>query len=200
MSSLATGDAGAGTQQSQSQTTRQNWNDPIFADDLRRACKEGDVELAKKLIAKGVDVNAKDKKGWTALHWASDKGLTDVVKLLLGHPKIDLNAKGSRETPLQIASFRGHTIVVNLLLQQKNLNINQQQSPLKGGGGGGDTALHKASFTGHIEIVKLLLNQTDIQVNIKNRLGYTPLYQASKFGQTEVVELLLNHPDIQVSK
>ena len=56
---------------------------------------------------------------------------------------------------LYYASYKGHTDVVNLLLQQKNLKINQQSK------GGGKTALHTASRWGHIEIIKLLLNQTD---------------------------------------
>ena len=61
-----------------------------------------------------------------------------------------------------------------MILQHKNLNINQQQNNRAG-----LTALHFASRNGHIEIVKLLLNQTDIDVNIKAEDGKTPLKLAS---------------------
>ena len=35
------------------------------------------------LITCGVDVNKKDKDGWTPLHYAANRGHVDVVKILL---------------------------------------------------------------------------------------------------------------------
>jgi len=34
-------------------------------------------------VAARADVNAAEKDGWTALHWAAMEGHTDVVRLLL---------------------------------------------------------------------------------------------------------------------
>jgi ankyrin repeat protein len=41
---------------------------------LHRASDEGDVELARVLLERGVDATAQDNDGWTPLHRASDGG------------------------------------------------------------------------------------------------------------------------------
>jgi len=44
----------------------------------------GQQEIAQLLISKGlVDLNMKDKDGWTALHFAVDLGQDRVVMLLV---------------------------------------------------------------------------------------------------------------------
>ena len=53
-------------------------------DKLIAAAEKGDVESVKGLIGKWADVDATDKYGWTALHWAALYGHTDVAKILVG--------------------------------------------------------------------------------------------------------------------
>lgn len=43
--------------------------------ELLEAFKNNDLETLKALIEKGADVNAKDDSNWTALMWASEKGI-----------------------------------------------------------------------------------------------------------------------------
>ena len=50
---------------------------------------EGHLDIAKLLLDKGADVNAKSKDGDTALMAASEKGHTKIVELL--------KARGSKE-------------------------------------------------------------------------------------------------------
>lgn len=40
------------------------------------------IEVVKLLLAKGADVNAKNKSGRAALMYASEKGYTEIVKIL----------------------------------------------------------------------------------------------------------------------
>ena len=47
--------------------------------------KTGDVNAVKDYIAQGADVNAKDNKGNTALHYAQGWYLTDIVEYLKLH-------------------------------------------------------------------------------------------------------------------
>jgi ankyrin repeat protein len=50
---------------------------------LFTAAKEGNASLVERILVRGVDVNARDTYGLTALHWASHRGRSNVVRLLL---------------------------------------------------------------------------------------------------------------------
>lgn len=47
------------------------------------AAANGDTAICKLLLSFGANVNAKDKNGWTALHYATRDRQTEVVELLL---------------------------------------------------------------------------------------------------------------------
>ncbi|MGH8067083.1 MAG: ankyrin repeat domain-containing protein [Candidatus Entotheonellia bacterium] len=57
---------------------------PAFGDDtaLIQASGNGNLEEVRALLAKGADVNARNKWGDTALKWASAKGNLGIVRLL----------------------------------------------------------------------------------------------------------------------
>ena len=61
----------------------------------------------------GIDLNAKDKRGGTAWHWACHHGQTETAKLIIQSSKdfgIDLNAKDNRgETAWREACLNGRT-------------------------------------------------------------------------------------------
>ncbi len=61
-------------------------------EDLRAAAKKGDLPKVKSLLAKGAEVNAKDKDALTALMFASMNGHREIVELLLDKGA-DVNAK-----------------------------------------------------------------------------------------------------------
>ncbi len=50
---------------------------------LIEAVQNGDLDLVKRLISKGADVNAKDKYGKTPLHYADDEGHIYIVMYLI---------------------------------------------------------------------------------------------------------------------
>jgi hypothetical protein len=111
--------------------------------------RNGDLELAKKLLAEGVDVNAKDKY-WTALILAARRGHKDIVELLLEQENIDINAKDNYgNTALMWAAYRGHKDIAEMLLEQENIDINAKDN-------NGSTALISAAQEGHKEVVELL--------------------------------------------
>ncbi|CAG8449291.1 3482_t:CDS:2 [Ambispora gerdemannii] len=66
--------------------------------------KEGKIsDIIKLLDSTVVDINAKDKQGLTALHWASDSGQLKVVELLIERGA-GINAlTNEQETPLHYA-------------------------------------------------------------------------------------------------
>lgn len=76
------------------------------------------LEVAKLLLAKGADVNARAQGGYTPLHVASGNyGNGHVAALLLANGA-DVNAKDRRGTPLAAAALAGKLEVVKLLLSQ----------------------------------------------------------------------------------
>ena len=69
-----------------------------------------------------INVNLQNKWGTTALIIASKRGHTDIVKLLLAVPSIDVNVQNKfyGETALSIASKNGHTDIVKLIKNHKH--------------------------------------------------------------------------------
>ena len=73
-----------------------------------------------------MDVNQADERSSTPLNIASEKGHTDVVKLLLTKDGVDINKAWEKGgTPLYFACQNGHTAVVELLLTHGGVNVNQ---------------------------------------------------------------------------
>jgi ankyrin repeat domain-containing protein 50 len=95
-------------------------------------------------------------------------------------------------TALIMATQEGHQEMVQLLLDYKDINVNEQDFY-------GQTALFEASCHGQKEI-QLLLKHKDIDVNQQNILGTTALYGASVRGHTKILQLLLKHEDINFNK
>jgi ankyrin repeat protein len=83
---------------------------------LIAAVKVGNNEVAELLlVADGIKAGAADEEGWTALHYAAQRGDTEAVRLLL-EKKVDVNAQSkSGDTPLKLASSKGHTEVEQVL-------------------------------------------------------------------------------------
>ena len=75
---------------------------------------KGHVELAKKLVDRGADVN---KTGWTPLHYAATGGHLDVMNLLLEHHAYIDAESPNKTTPLMMAAQYGSAQAVKLLLE-----------------------------------------------------------------------------------
>ena len=74
----------------------------------------GQTERAKKLIARGAQVN---RLGWTPLHYAASKGQMEMARLLLAN-KAMVNAPAPNgETPLMMAALSGRKPMVELLIR-----------------------------------------------------------------------------------
>lgn len=82
---------------------------------LMMAALAGQLDLCKKLIARGAAVN---KTGWAPLHYAATKGHLPVMRLLLEeHAFIDAESP-NRTTPLMMAARYGTIEAVQLLLDE----------------------------------------------------------------------------------
>ncbi|KAJ8916362.1 hypothetical protein NQ315_005059 [Exocentrus adspersus] len=81
--------------------------------------KAGQGELTEQEILKENNIDAFDKNGLTALHWASAYGQYNTVQFLLKYGA-NINKLGSEEeSPLILAASGGHHEVVRLLINSK---------------------------------------------------------------------------------
>ena len=82
---------------------------------LMLAALKGQLDLCRRLIERGADVN---KTGWTALHYAATGGHVEVIRLLLDkHAYIDSTSPNG-STPLMMAARYGNSSAVKLLLEE----------------------------------------------------------------------------------
>ena len=119
--------------------------------ELLHAAAEGDTGVATALLATpGLDMNAVNEDGSTALILAASVGHTETVTVLLAAPGLDVNAENSDGlTALMMAAAGGHTETVRALLAAPGIDANAAAT-------NGSTALAFAEHEGHAEIASLL--------------------------------------------
>ena len=148
---------------------------------LFAAAWEGDVEAVRGILNAGVDVNAEDMWGNTALYWAARNGRVAVVQLLVAEGA-EVNAEDNHGyTPLIWAVKGRHLDIVQLLLE-KGAEVNAEDNR-------GYTPLIWAVRERHLDIVQLLLEK-GAEVNATNDYGQTALHMAE---EGEVAHFLLEH-------
>lgn len=155
------------------------------ADDfIFKAARNGDINAVELFLQAGIDINAADANGQTALMVAADNAQENVVFKLIENGA-NINAKDMRShTALRYAAEAGHGNIVQTLLENgADLNVKSNT---------GATALMGASWAGYKDVVEALLNK-GANVNEKDYNGKTALMWAASAGNVEVVNILLNN-------
>ncbi|MGL9758302.1 MAG: ankyrin repeat domain-containing protein [Wolbachia sp.] len=178
----------------ESKRLEKNTNELFFL-----ALKNHNFSKAKQLTKQGVNLNARDEKGFTFLHWAAQEGHIDIVQFLLKCKKIEVNAEMTGEcsgvTPLHCAVLGHHTNIVKYLLDY-GADVNAKATEIFKD----FTPLHMAVNQGYYDIVAVLLEKGGINVNARDQRGSAPLHFAGKNGCTNIVKLLLkNKADVNAS-
>jgi ankyrin repeat protein len=158
---------------------------PVDVRDVRQwtplmvAAFHGREETAKFLLDCRANPRARDRAGYTPLHWAAIKGYEEVVGLLAA--RVDCNVQSSAGfTPLLQAAANGHAGVVRLLIAAgADPNLKTRD---------GWTALHKAVANSHIEIVRILL-AAGASPFARHADGTTPISLAEQ-RDDEILKLL----------
>ena len=153
------------------------------------------------------------------LHYASFLGMHDISTFLIVERSQHVNAQGfdKKETPLHVASRRGHSDVTQLLLQHDADTEAQDDDKctplllasrreyadvarvlLKYGANREArdsyicTPLLLASMHGYVEVARVLLEH-EADKNAQDERGWSPLMHASKMGHVEIVRVLLKY-------
>lgn len=159
----------------------------LAGSDLRlvEAAKRRDGAAIRLLLERGVDANAPQADGATALHWAAHWDDVETADLLIrSGARVDA-ANEIGATPLFLACENGNAAIVRLLLTD-GANPNPALRS-------GETPLMTAARTGSAAIVEALL-AGGADVNWHERThAQTALMWATAQGHSDVVRLLLAH-------
>jgi hypothetical protein len=85
--------------------------------ELWRMAESGDTDALPALLSRGVDVDARNEHGMTALMRAAHNGHEEMVRALLEHGADPNITRNDRFTALALAAFFGHTETVRILIE-----------------------------------------------------------------------------------
>jgi ankyrin repeat protein len=183
--------------------------------EMESAVQKEDVVRLKTLLSTGVNVDIKDRYGWTSLMLAARDGKTASALFLLDNGA-DPNAQVPDVFPLKLAASGGHFEIAKQLLA-RGARVDERTSF-------GNTALIYAAGGGHKEIVKLLaayganinavteagnsalmlvhdrpesvdtlvtLINLGADISAKDSNGWTPLFYAVRVRRYRAIQVLL---------
>ena len=158
---------------------------------LMSAAHFGHKDDVEKLLAKGLDVNAANRRGDTPLSLACSRDDLPLVELLLARGA-KMEARATRyDTPLMRASrFRRVATVKFLLERTKSEEVDAQNAQ-------GNTALIEACKAGTKEVVELLL-AAGAKAEHANKNQMTCFLEACETGTLDLIKLMLSTPGTDV--
>jgi ankyrin repeat protein len=156
----------------------------LATEGLRAAAIKGDLGKARREIARGAEVDAKDINGLTPLYFAASHGHTDVVRLLLDHgAAADAGTPGEGSgTALTAAVYFGYDASAKLLMERGARHDLTDYD--------GRTPLHVAIYKGHDALALDILSR-GVSVNTVNRSGNSPLHEAMNRDQEDLCVALV---------
>ena len=137
----------------------------------------------------------------SAMHLIAYLGDEHAMSELLGQG-FEVNAPDANDrSPLWWAALQGHQGVVDLLLSQKNVDLNSRGLTRYGADDWihTETPLGAAVYKGKGIIVERLIEREDVDVNLSGDHSGSPLVSAAEEGHSAIVGLLLTRKDIEVN-
>jgi ankyrin repeat protein len=168
------------------------------------------VEVVRYLVARGVDLQPVDRRGFDAIMIAAEKGAFENLKVLL-----DAGARGAAKTTnvparkgqqgtvfagpvLDLSRKRAEGVTALMNAAQADCEpcvrlLLEHGADARAKTDAGLTALHRAAFHGDARLIKLLLD-AGAPVNVADDRGFTPLMMAvnSSRKNPDVVRMLLD--------
>ena len=135
------------------------------------------------LINSGADIHIKDNKNKTILHCACENGQLNIVNILLAHNMNPDERDELGETPLMYAVRYSHTACVLALLDHGANPDIQDRFGL--------TVLHKAALHGKLNALNILLAR-GAKTKVRDELGQTPMLKAAQHCETDCILALID--------
>ena len=162
---------------------------------LHLAAAGGQSPIVLLLLDDGrVEVNCKDKMGYTPLHLAAAGGHSGTTKVLLEDDRVDVNCKNKDgDTPLHCAAAGGQRGTATVLLNDPRVDVNAKAE-------NGSTPLHAAAYLDHPGVLQLLLSSPRLNTaNHVSDCGEVPVMTALRRESTEAFRELIKHPSVNLS-
>lgn len=157
-----------------------------LSDKFYNAIRHGDESVVRHLLKSGADVNVKDKRGATPLHYAAEVGTPDMMRLLLD-AGADINARTAfGATPLLWSAVNEPKV---RLLVDRAADVNARTRR------GNTPLLVAAAQAGNVNVVRFLLDHGAALDQATNVIGQTPLMRAAQANDVAIVKLLLSRVD-----
>ena len=167
---------------------------------LMLATREGLIDIVRTLLQyPGINVDAQDANGWTALYIAVKFGHKDLVAVLLkAKPNIELKDNQDGRFALRCAAERADEMesdemaILEMLL---NYGADLDTRDKRGG-----TAVLRAVSWGNLEAAQVMMNHQDgshfvVMMRCEDEDRQTLLHGACKYGHTHIALWLLSMGD-----
>lgn len=164
--------------------------DETMNEQLFKVVEGKEVDRVRDLLDKGVDINAQDTQGRTAIMIATYANDVEMVKVLIAEgADVDIQ-DNMLNNPFLYAGAEGYMEILKLMIAAgADPTITNRY---------GGVALIPASEHGYVEVVNELLTNTKTDVNHVNNLGWTALLEAIILNdgsekQQQTIRLLIEH-------
>jgi ankyrin repeat protein len=158
---------------------------------LLSSVKNGNKEMARKLVKEGISVETANQEGTTALMLACLDGDWDMFDFLVNELGANTDAVDEHGmTVLMHAAQEGHARIAKDIINKYGARVDVRTED-------GDNALMYAAQGGHLSVVKELVEKQEANMDIVDGEGKTALMLAAEAGHQAVVECLLkNHAKV----
>ena len=154
---------------------------------LHLAARGGSYDVARLLIERGADVNARDLTGggqgdWTVLHYAVWFDAIDLARLVLDHGAVVDMKDSAGRTALYYAAEKNAEAAARLLIGRGADVVAVTDD--------GQTPLHRAAWANATVVARLLIDE-GADVHMRDSDGETALHMAARYNSAEIAGLLL---------
>lgn len=144
--------------------------------------RRGQVDALERVLAIGVDVDTRDRRGYTPLRLAVVAGHEAAATLLL-ESGADTEALNERGESLLFTAASNRDLPLVRLLIDNGADIHTTNR-------NGSTLMHIAASAGDLELMKYAANHK-LDREGTTKAGYTPLHFAAQSGNSQILEHLL---------
>jgi ankyrin repeat protein len=149
-----------------------------------RAAKSGNLAEVRQWLQAGNNPNQYDASGWTPLLWASARGHSEVVELLLENgADIAMPQRDSGSLSVHMAGHCGDVKTAEVLLRRRPELLDAVWDL------NGHTVLLQTVFYGHLDLAGMLL-QRKASTAITTARGLGPMELATQFQNQAMIDLL----------